>query len=617
MIGNANTGKTTLFNELTKSNLHTGNWYGVTVSGEKKAFRFKGYKIILEDLPGIYSLKLAGAEEKITLNRLRRGGYDLVLNICEVKALARNLYLSLQLKALGVNMILVVNMADEQKDFVIDFDLLSKMLQIPVVSISAKKRINLDILCEQIIKSYKSSTQKPIQDIEKRLQDLNAPEAYSYIDNLMQRVKKQKTTKNDLSKADKIILNRFLCLPIFALIMGAVFFLTFELAGRYFSNILGQGIAKLESIISTGLKKAGASWGFNKLVSEAILGGAGSVIEFLPQITLLFLCLAILEDSGYMARAAYVLDGALQKIGLNGRAAYTLLMGFGCSASAVFTAKSIEQPSVRLKTVMITPFISCSARMPVFLAISGTFFSKFSYLVVTGLYIGGIIAACVWALILNKFLKIDIKENDFFIELPPYRLPSFKRVLKTVLQEIKNFFIRVCTVLFLVNIVVWVLGSFDWRLSYVGLAGDSILKSISQILLPLFLPIGITKWQVVSALICGLVAKETVVSTIATLGGISQIFPTWTQALPFLIFVLLYSPCVATIVAVSKELGKKWALVSFLIHLGCAYLISMIVFGLILIADISLNIIIILAALLVIYFIIITAFKFELNKKES
>ncbi|HHW90073.1 MAG TPA: ferrous iron transporter B [Clostridiales bacterium] len=617
MIGNANTGKTTLFNELTKSNLHTGNWYGVTVSGEKKAFRFKGYKIILEDLPGIYSLKLAGAEEKITLNRLRRGGYDLVLNICEVKALARNLYLSLQLKALGVNMILVVNMADEQKDFVIDFDLLSKTLQVPVVSISAKKRINLDILCEQIIKSYKSSTQKPIQDIEKRLQDLNAPEAYSYIDNLMQRVKKQKTTKNDLSKADKIILNRFLCLPIFALIMGAVFFLTFELAGRYFSNILGQGIAKLESIISTGLKKAGASLGFNKLVSEAILGGAGSVIEFLPQITLLFLCLAILEDSGYMARAAYVLDGALQKIGLNGRAAYTLLMGFGCSASAVFTAKSIEQPSVRLKTVMITPFISCSARMPVFLAISGTFFSKFSYLVVTGLYIGGIIAACVWALILNKFLKIDIKENDFFIELPPYRLPSFKRVLKTVLQEIKNFFIRVCTVLFLVNIVVWVLGSFDWRLSYVGLAGDSILKSISQILLPLFLPIGITKWQVVSALICGLVAKETVVSTIATLGGISQIFPTWTQALPFLIFVLLYSPCVATIVAVSKELGKKWALVSFLIHLGCAYLISMIVFGLILIADISLNIIIILAALLVIYLIIRTAFKFELNKKES
>jgi ferrous iron transport protein B len=617
MIGNANTGKTTLFNELTKSNLHTGNWYGVTVAGEKKAFRFKGYEIILEDLPGIYSLKLAGAEEEITLNRLRRGGYDLVLNICEVKALARNLYLSLQLKALGVNMILVVNMADEQKDFVIDFDLLSKTLQVPVVSISAKKRINLDILCEQIINSFKNQTKKPIQDIEKKLQGLNAPEAYSYIDNLMQRVKKQKTIKNDLSKADKIILNKFLCLPIFALIMGAVFFLTFELAGRYFSDILGQGISKLESIISTGLKKAGASWGFNKLVSEAILGGAGSVIEFLPQITLLFLCLAILEDSGYMARAAYVLDGALQKIGLNGRAAYTLLMGFGCSASAVFTAKSIEQPSVRLKTVMITPFISCSARMPVFLAISSAFFSKFSYLVVTGLYIGGIIAACVWALILNKFLKIDIKENDFFIELPPYRLPSFKRVLKTVLQEIKNFFIRVCTVLFLVNIVVWVLGSFDWRLSYVGLAGDSILKSISQILLPLFLPIGITKWQAVSALICGLVAKETVVSTIATLGGIYQILPTWSQALPFLIFVLLYSPCVATIAALSKELGKKWALISFSIHLGCAYFISMIVFGLIMIAGISLNIIIILAALLVIYFIIITAFKFELNKKES
>ena len=617
MIGNANTGKTTLFNELTKSNLHTGNWYGVTVAGEKKAFRFKGYEIILEDLPGIYSLKLAGAEEKITLNRLKRGGYDLVLNICEVKALARNLYLSLQLKALGVNMVVVVNMADEQKDFEIDFDLLSKTLQVPVVSISAKKRINLDVLCEQIIKSYKTSTQKPIQDIEKKLQDLNALQAYSYIDNLMRSVKKQKTTKNDLSKADKIILNKFLCLPIFALIMGAMFFVTFELAGSRFSYILGQWITKLESVISTGLKKAGVSVGFNKLVSEAILGGAGSVIEFLPQITLLFFCLAILEDSGYMARAAYVLDGALQKIGLNGRAAYTLLMGFGCSATAVFTAKSIEQPSVRLKTVMITPFISCSARMPVFLAISGAFFSKFSYLIVTGLYLGGIIAACVWALILNKFLKIDIKENDFFIELPPYRLPSLKRALKLALQEIKNFFIRVCTVLFLVNIVVWVLGSFDWRLRYVGLAGDSILKSVSQILLPLFLPIGVTKWQAVSALICGLVAKETVVSAIATLGGISQILPTWTQALPFLTFVLLYSPCVATIAAIRKELGKKWALISFLMHLVCAYLMSMIVFGVILIADISVNIIIILAVLLIAYLIIKTAFKFEMDKKRN
>ena len=314
------------------------------------------------------------------------------------------------------------------------------------------------------------------------------------------------------------------------------------------------------------------------------------------------------------ATTAYVLDGVLQKLGLNGRAAYTLLMGFGCSASAVFTAKSIEQPSVRLKTVLITPFMSCSARMPVFLAIAGVFFAKYSYLIVTGLYIGGIVSACVWALILNKFLKIDIKENDFFVELPPYRLPSARRVLKSVWQEIKNFFVRICTVLFLVNIVVWVLASFNWRFGYVGLAGDSILKSISQILLPLFLPIGITKWQAVSALICGLVAKETVISTITTLGGIATILPTWTQAVAFLVFVLLYSPCVATIAAIAKELGRKWAIISFLIHLGCAYLMSIIVFGVILLASISLNIIISLLGLVVLFLLIKTIFMFEKDK---
>ncbi|HEY8423452.1 MAG TPA: ferrous iron transporter B [Clostridia bacterium] len=615
MIGNANTGKTTLFNELTKSNFHTGNWYGVTVAGVQKEFKHKECVIVLEDLPGIYSLKNAGAEEKVTLDRLKRGGYDLVLNVCEAKALARNLYLSTQLKAIGVNMIIVVNMADEQKDFFIDYAALSSKLQVPVISISAKKRINLDALCDEIIKNSKPQT--PQKDIDKVLEKIDAQKAYEYIDDLMASVKKQLKPAQELCKADKIILNKYLCLPVFILIMGFVFFLTFELAGKYFSDLLGLGISKLDEAVSAGLKKAGASIGFSKLISEAIIGGAGSVIEFLPQIAVLFLCLAVLEDSGYMARAAYVLDGALQKIGLNGRAAYTLLMGFGCSASAIFTAKAIEQPSVRLKTVMITPFMSCSARMPVFLAIAGAFFAKQRYLVITALYLGGIVMACAAALALNKFIKTDLKENDFFVELPPYRMPSPRRVLKTIGQEIKNFFIRVCTVLFLVNLIVWVLGSFNWRFSYVGLAGDSILKSISQALLPLFKPIGVEKWQAVSALICGLVAKETVISAIATLGGISFILPSWTQAVPFLVFVLLYSPCAATIAAISKELGRKWAVISFFMNLACAYVASMLVFFVILLANISLSVICFLAAAAVLILLLRTLFRFDLSKKEK
>jgi ferrous iron transport protein B len=615
MIGNANTGKTTIFNELTKSDFHTGNWYGVTVSGVKKEFGYKDHTIVLEDLPGIYSLKLAGAEEKVTLERLKRGA-DIVLNICEVKSLARNLYLTLQLKALGVNMIAVVNMADEQKDFYIDFERLSQILQVPVVPVSAKKRINLDALLERILLSAQTPA-KPSIDIEKELQEIDAQKAFAYIDSLMREVKKPKKPAGGLSKADKIILNKFLCLPVFILIMGAAFFVTFEVAGKFFSDILGRGMESLRSAVWSGLNRAGASEGFNKLICEAILEGAGSVIEFLPQIAVLFLCLAVLEDSGYMARAAYVLDGILQKLGLNGRAAYTLLMGFGCSASAVFTAKSIEQPGVRLKTVMVTPFMSCSARLPVFLAISGAFFAKNSYLIVTALYIGGIAAACIWALVLNKFLKIDFRENDFFVELPPYRFPSLRRALKVVGKEIKNFFVRVCTVLFLVNIIVWFLGSFNWSFGYMGLAGDSILKDISQFLLPAFMPIGITKWQAVAALICGLVAKETVISAITTLGGINFILPSWKQAVPFLVFVLLYSPCVAAIAAISRELGRKWAVISFFIHLASAYIISMLAFCAILLADISVNILIIFAGLIVLTLLLRALFGFDLKSKDQ
>jgi ferrous iron transport protein B len=316
-----------------------------------------------------------------------------------------------------------------------------------------------------------------------------------------------------------------------------------------------------------------------------------------------------------MARAAYVLDGILQKIGLNGKVAYTLLMGFGCSASAIFTAKSIEQPSIRLKTVMITPFMSCSARMPVFLAIASIFFPKFTYLIITALYFGGIVVACLLALVFNKFLKINLAENDFFIELPPYRFPSIVRVLKNVWQEIKYFFIRICTVLFLVNIIVWILASFDWTFSYVGLSGDSILKSISLLLLPLFLPIGITKWQAVSALLSGFVAKETVISVITTLGGINEVLPTSMQALPFLVFVLLYTPCVATIAAIYKELGKKWALISFLIHTAVSYVVSMLVYGLTILFTIySPNVIIIPLCIIIILSIIHAVFQFEKPK---
>lgn len=614
MIGNANTGKSTLFNALTKSNRHTGNWYGVTVSGEQKAFSYKNNNIILEDLPGIYSLKLAGAEEQVTLDRLKSNDYDVVLNICEARALSRNLYLSMQLKAAGCNMIVAVNMADEQKDFRIDYDLMSKELGVPVVSISAKKKSNLDVLCDQILSVYnKKDIFQKNKDIESIIQNTDTLKAYEDIDSLISRIKTKKSSdKKILNKADKIILNPFFCLPVFVLIMATIFFVTFELCGRFFSDVLGKSLDILSKRIESGLVKTGATIGFRKLICEAILGGAGSVIEFLPQIAVLFLCLAVLEDSGYMARAAYVLDGVLQKIGLNGRVAYTLLMGFGCSASAVFTAKSIEQPSIRLKTVLITPFMSCSARMPVFLAIAGVFFPKFSYLIITALYLGGIITACILALILNKILKINLAENDFFIELPPYRLPSVKRVLKSVLLEVKYFFIRICTVLFLVNIIVWILASFDWTFCYVGLSGNSILKNISEFILPLFLPIGITKWQAVSALLSGLIAKETVVSVITTLGGINEILPSSAQALAFLVFVLLYTPCVATITAIYKELGKRWALISFLIHTITAYIVSMLVYGLtILFTILPPNAIIIPISLIIILLILRTAFQFN------
>lgn len=605
MVGNANTGKTTLFNVLTKSFLHTGNWFGVTVSGAKKSFLYGNYEIILEDLPGVYSLVTNEAEEDVTLNRLLSEDYDVVLNVCEAQGMSRNLYLTRQLKEIDANMVIAVNMADEQKNFYNDYEILSKELKTPAVSVSAKLRQNLEVLINNIITASKTHKKIDRNKLNSVLSQQYTESFYREIDCIMQNVRKPKaqdnitkTEKSALNKADKVLLSPFFALPIFACIMTAVFYFTFELAGKGLGMLLIKGMNFIIDKTETGLVKWGVSQNLRLLVTEAILKGAGSILEFLPQIAVLFLCLAVIEDSGYLARAAYILDAALEKIGLNGRAAYTLLMGFGCSASAVFTAKSIDNKAVRLKTVMISPFMSCSARITVFSAITAFFFPKYTYLIISALYLGGIIAAIIWAKILGKFIKIPNGSADFMIELPPYRLPSPKRVLKIIFHNVKLFFIRICTVIFLVNIAVWLLGNYDWAFNFVGFTGESILKDISQFLLPLFLPLGITQWKAVIAILGGLVAKETVISIMTTLGGIQGVIPNASSAISFLVFVLMYTPCVATVAAIQKELGGKWALFSILIHTVTAYISAMLTFGFaILFTRLPFNVIIVMLSL--------------------
>lgn len=570
LLGNPNVGKTTLFNSLTGSNQRIGNWAGVTV--DKKEGFFENVKIV--DLPGIYAMDTFSNEEKISKSFLENEDVDVILNIIDASNIDRNLYLTTQLKQFNKPIILAINMIDvaEKKGINLNFEKLSKLLNVTVIPIVASKGRGIDEIKEalrnnDIIKNidknnYKFKTEK---------------KAYEYIEDILKKC--NKTTdinKNTLKdKIDNILLNPWLAYPLFILIMALMFQVTFSWIGQPLSDLLdGLLNDNLLPFLSDLLSNT-SPW-FQSLIVDGIVAGVGGILVLLPIILVLFACISILEDSGYMSRVAFIMDKLMRKMGLSGKAFIPMIVGFGCTVPAIMSARTLESEKDRKLTALLVPLMSCNARLPVYAIFAAVFFPNYTGLVVGLLYLLGVILAFILGIIFkNTLFKKD--EEPFIIELPEYKLPSFKNVSKQVLEKAKSFLIKAGTIIFSMSVVIWFLSNFSFN----GMVdvNDSILATIGNFIAPVFKPLGFGNWQSSVSLLTGLLAKETVVSSMGVIfaGDLTATLPlyfTAASALSFLVFVLLYTPCISVIGAMKKEYGTKFTLFSISYQLVLAWVVS-------------------------------------------
>lgn len=559
LVGNPNTGKTTLFNRLTRSDEHVGNWHGVTVEEKSKPFRYNGKDFLLVDLPGIYSLTSLSFEEEVARDYIYLHNKSKILNICDQSNIRRNLYLTLGLLEQGADVVLAVNSVEKKPTLELDVNLLSKRLGILAIAIDAekgrgteklkealsekKREVNLSYISKLPIREIKSKLksfftenldfyaikvmegdERILKELPEEFKEFVNPEVvakarYEYIDALLASCAKTSGRVYGSSRLDAIFLNKWLAFPMFFGILAFVFFITFFSLGSWLSDGLSRLLELVISPIQNWIASSfGQSSWITALVSNGLFGGLALVLSFLPQVALLFLCLSILEDSGYLSRIAFMFEDVFSKIGLSGRGVYSLLMGFGCSTSAVLTARTMDDKNAKIKTAMLTPYMSCSAKFPIYLVIGGAFFGAANIFVIMGLYLLGVIVSLVLSLILEKSV-LKSKKPSFILEFPPYHLPSFKRAIKVLYQNMKSFVIRVGSVIISTNIIVFLLSNFSFSFAYVGNGGGSMLESIGKIIAPIFIPLGFGNWGAASALLAGLVAKEVVVSSIQLFNG--------------------------------------------------------------------------------------------------
>ncbi|MEQ8196675.1 MAG: ferrous iron transport protein B [Clostridiaceae bacterium] len=599
LLGNPNVGKTTLFNELTGSNQYVGNWAGVTV--EKKEGFHKDIKIV--DLPGIYAMDTFSNEEKVAKNFLSEGNADAILNIVDASNLQRNLYLTTQLKEFKIPIILVLNMMDIvlQRGYLINIDLLERELGVKVIPISASKGRGIDQIKSEL--ENKNFLNYPI-DNDFHLQ--SEEEVYGFLDKLVPKILiskdskdskainkknheilsnldiKEKKSLNLSETMDKILLNPFLAYPLFFMAIIVIFKFTFSWVGIPLSDWLDGTI--LQGIIIPGaqnLLSSYSSW-FQSLIVDGIISGVGSIVVLLPVILALFFCISILEDSGYMARAAFLMDKLMRKMGLSGKAFIPMMVGFGCTVPAIMSARTLESEKDRKLTALLVPFMSCNARLPVYLVFASVFFRGREGLVVGSLYLGGVLVAFLLGILFkNTLFKKD--EEPFIIELPEYKMPEIKNVFRHTWDKGKGFLKKAGTIIFAMSVVIWFLSNFNFS----GLSGEvnnSFLSSIGNFIAPFFAPLGFGNWQSAVSLLTGLLAKETVVSTMEVIfkGDLSLILPehfNFLTALSFLVFVLLYTPCVSAVGTMKKEFGIKFTLFSIVYQLTIAWVISFMVYN--------------------------------------
>lgn len=652
LVGNQNCGKTTLFNVLTGSNQHIGNFPGVTV--DRKDGVIKGYPdTLITDLPGIYSMSPYSSEEIVTREFLLMDKPKGIINILDATNIERNLYLSMQLMELGIPMVIALNMMDEVRinGGSVRINAIEELLGVPVIPISAAKGEGIEELVSHAIHVAKYQEKPQISDfcskdsavhrcihgimslISDHSDKAGYPERFAaskvvegdslvlkhleleqnekemiehiivqmeeecgmdrasaiadmrfaYIEDVCKNtVVKPRESKERIQsqKIDKLLTGKYTGIPMFIAIMGLVFYLTFNVIGAALSNVLDILITFVTNGVDNLLTAMNVNSVLHALIIDGIFNGVGSVLSFLPIIVTLFFFLSILEDSGYMARVAFIMDKLLRKLGLSGRSIVPMLIGFGCSVPGVMASRTLSSERDRRMTVLLTPFMSCSAKVPIYAFFSAAFFPHYAALVMIGMYFIGIIVGIIMAFIFKKTL-FKGEPVPFVMELPNYRMPGAKNVVHLLWEKAKDFLQKAFSIIFIATILIWFMQNFDIRLNVVADSRQSILAVLAGMITPLFKPLGFGDWRLVTAILTGVMAKESVVSTISILFGstiemVSVISAA--GAMSFLVFCLLYTPCVAAIASVKKELGGKWAAYVVVIQCVVAWIAALITY---------------------------------------
>ncbi len=652
LVGNQNCGKTTLFNQLTGSNQHVGNFPGVTVDRKDGPIKANANTLVT-DLPGIYSMSPYSSEEIVSRNFVIDEKPKAIINIVDATNIERNLYLTMQLLEMNIPMVVALNMMDEVtgNNGAVDVNGMEEMLGVPVVPISAAKNQGVDELIQHAIHIAKYQERPLRQDfcdendhegaihrclhavihliedhakkvsipvrfaaskviegdkliIDKLNLDQNEKEMLEHIiiqmesergmdrsaamaemrfayitkvcDNTVIKPVESKEHKRS-ERIDKLLTGKYTAIPMFIIIMCLVFFLTFNVIGAFLQNLLEMGVKELGNLVEQFFEYANVNMTLRSLVLDGVFAGVGSVISFLPVIVTLFFFLSILEDSGYIARVAFFMDKLLRRIGLSGKSIVPMLIGFGCTVPAVMATRTLPSERDRKMTILLTPFTSCTAKLPIYAFFAHAFFEKCSGLVMAGLYFLGILTGILVAFVYKRTI-FKGEAVPFVMELPNYRLPGPKNVGQLLWEKAKDFLQRAFTVIFLATVIVWALQSFDLHFNLVNDSKESIMAAMAGVIAPLFAPLGLNDWRIVTSFITGFMAKESVVSTMEILfSGSIEAAITSAQAVAILVFSLLYTPCVAAITAIKRELGKKYAICVVLFQCGIAYVIALLV----------------------------------------
>ena len=634
LVGNQNCGKTTLFNQLTGSNQHVGNFPGVTV--DRKDGQIRGQEnTLITDLPGIYSMSPFSSEEMVSRNFVLNEKPKAIINIVDATNIERNLYLTMQLLEMNVPMVVALNMMDELRGNggTVDVNSMEAMLGVPVVPISAAKNEGVDELVRHAIhiakyqerpvrydycdpEDHGGAVHRAFHAVSHLIEDHGKREGIPFrfaaaklLEGDMSFVDILKLDKNEQEmlehiiiqmenergldhsaamaemrfdfiqklcdecvikphesrehirsrKIDNILTGKFTAIPMFIIIMGLVFYLTFFLIGPFFQDLIAEGIEALSNLVQKGMEAANVTEAIQSLILEGIFEGVGTVVSFLPIVILLFFFLSLLEDSGYIARVAFVMDKLLRKIGLSGRSIVPMLIGFGCTVPAVMSTRTLPSDRDRKMTILLTPFMSCTAKLPIYGFFVSVFFPGYGWLIITLIYLLGIITGIVAA---TGFKHTIFKGEavPFVMELPNYRLPGVRNVAQLMWEKSKDFIQRAFSVILIATIVVWFLSHFDFGLNLTSDTQNSMLASIAGILEPVMAPIGLGDWRIITSLISGFMAKESVVSVMSTMFGESVSSLGTLTAVSMLVFSLIYTPCVAAVAAIRREMGRKWAL---------------------------------------------------------